>query len=71
MSLLAAKHDFPARAIAVWGAITDLDSFLAEDSPSRKLAPTIWPGFPGNTAEIVESRSAMRWPEKKTSPCSS
>ena len=33
MSLLAAKHDFPARAIAVWGAITDLGSFLAEDSP--------------------------------------
>jgi dipeptidyl aminopeptidase/acylaminoacyl peptidase len=68
MSLLAAKHDFPARAIAVWGAITDLGSFLAEDSASRKLAPTIWPGFPRNEAEIVESRSAMRWPEKINIP---
>ena len=64
MSLLAAKHGFPARAIAVWGAITDLGAFLAVDSTGRRLAPTIWPGFPANEAEIVESRSAMRWPEK-------
>jgi dipeptidyl aminopeptidase/acylaminoacyl peptidase len=68
MSLLAAKHDFPARAIAVWGAITDLGSFLAEDSASRRLGPTIWPGFPANEAEIVESRSAIRWPEKINVP---
>jgi dipeptidyl aminopeptidase/acylaminoacyl peptidase len=68
MSLLAAKHDFPARAIAAWGAITDLRSFLEEDSPSRRLASTIWPGFPANEAEIVESRSAVRWPEKINIP---
>jgi dipeptidyl aminopeptidase/acylaminoacyl peptidase len=63
MCLLAAKHDFPARAAAVWGAITDLGAYLAEDSPARRIAPAIWPGFPANEAEIVESRSAMRWPE--------
>lgn len=64
MSLLAAKRGFPARAIAVWGAITDMAAFLAADSPSRRLAATIWPGFPANEAEIAESRSAVRWPEK-------
>ena len=68
MSLLAAKHGFPARAMAVWGAITDLGPVLAEDGPERKLGPTIWPGFPGNEAEIVESRSAIRWPEKINIP---
>jgi len=64
MSLLAAKHAFPARAIAVWGAITDLGAFLAENGPARRLAAEVWPGFPANEPEIVESRSAIRWPEK-------
>jgi len=68
MSLLAAKHDFPARAIAVYGTITDFRSFLADHSPARQVASSIWPGFPANEAEIVESRSAMRWPEKINSP---
>jgi dipeptidyl aminopeptidase/acylaminoacyl peptidase len=68
MSLLAAKRSFPARAIAVWGAITDLGTFLAGDSPARGLAATIWPGFPANEAEIVESRSAIRWPERIHTP---
>ena len=68
MSLLAAKRAFPARAIAVWGAITNLATFLATDSPARGLAATIWPGFPANEAEIVESRSAVRWPEKINVP---
>lgn len=64
MSLLAARDGFPARAIAVWGAVTDLGDFLANDKPARGLAATIWPGFPANEAEIVASRSAVRWPEK-------
>jgi dipeptidyl aminopeptidase/acylaminoacyl peptidase len=68
MSLLAAKHGFPARAIAVWGAITDLGAFLAGDNNARAIAPKIWPAFPANSAEIVESRSAMRWPEKINPP---
>ena len=49
--LLAAKHDFPARAIAVWGAITDLGSFLAADSSARQLVSTIWPDGPANEAQ--------------------
>ena len=68
MCLLAAKHDFPALAIAVYGTITDFGSFLAEGSPARQIAPTVWPGFPANEAEIVESRSAMHWPEQISLP---
>ena len=68
MSLLAAKHGFPARAMAVWGAITDLGAYLAEDRDARNLATKIWPGFAANEKEIVESRSALRWPEKINVP---
>jgi dipeptidyl aminopeptidase/acylaminoacyl peptidase len=64
MSLLAVKHGFPARAAAVFGAVTDLASYLSADRPDRRLAATIWPGFPANEAEIFESRSAIRWPER-------
>jgi dipeptidyl aminopeptidase/acylaminoacyl peptidase len=68
MSLLAAKQGFPTRAIAVYGTITDFGSFLAEGTAARRLASSIWPGFPANEAEIVESRSALRWPEQIKAP---
>jgi dipeptidyl aminopeptidase/acylaminoacyl peptidase len=64
MCLLAARDQFPARAIAVYGAITDLAAFIGEGQPARAMAPVVWPGFPANEAEIVRSRSAVRWPEK-------
>lgn len=68
MSLLAAKNDFPALAIAVYGAITDIGAYLATDIGGQRLAPIIWPGFPANEAQIIESRSAIRWPEKINVP---
>ena len=68
MSLLAAKNNFPARAIAVYGAITDLSTFVGEGKPARRLAPQIWPGFPANEAQIVADRSAIRWAEKINAP---
>ncbi len=68
MSLLAAESAFPARAIAVYGAITDFAPFIAEGSSARPLAPSIWPGFPANEAEIAESRSAIRWPNRINTP---
>jgi dipeptidyl aminopeptidase/acylaminoacyl peptidase len=67
-SLLAAKKGFPARALAVYGAISDFAAYLAEGRPARRVAPVIWPGFPENEAEIVESRSAVRWAEKIEAP---
>ena len=68
MCLLAAKEGFPARAAAVWGAITDLSAYLARDAGARQLTPKIWPGYPANEVEIAERRSAIRWPEKINVP---
>jgi dipeptidyl aminopeptidase/acylaminoacyl peptidase len=64
MCLLAARDAFPARAMAVYGAITDLGAFLEGNANARRLAETIWPDFSLREAEVVESRSAVRWPEK-------
>ena len=69
MSLLAVKQGFPARAIATFGAITDFGDYLLEGGSReglgyRKLGESIWKGFPANEAEIIETRSAQRWPEK-------
>jgi dipeptidyl aminopeptidase/acylaminoacyl peptidase len=68
MCLLAAKHGFPARAMAIYGAITDLALFIGEGSAARQMAPKIWPGFPANEAEITEARSAIRWSDKISIP---
>jgi len=64
MCLLAAKDGFPARAMAIYGTITDLGLFIGEGTTARQLAPQIWPGFPANEAEITETRSAIRWPDR-------
>lgn len=68
MTLLAAREGFPARAAAVYGTITDFSSFIAEGTPARAQAAQIWPGFPANEAAIVETRSALRWPERISVP---
>ena len=64
MSLLAAKSGFPARAVATWGAITDLGEYIRNDGPYRELGRQIWAGFPENEAQIIESRSALYWAEQ-------
>jgi dipeptidyl aminopeptidase/acylaminoacyl peptidase len=68
MSLLAARENFPARAAAVWGAITDMGLYLAGNGNVRRLAPSIWPDFVTNEAAIIEARSAVRWPERISLP---
>jgi dipeptidyl aminopeptidase/acylaminoacyl peptidase len=68
MTLLAAKSNFPARAIATFGAITDMDAYLNVDRGALRLAPMIWPNFATERAAIVESRSAQRWPERINIP---
>jgi dipeptidyl aminopeptidase/acylaminoacyl peptidase len=64
MCLLAARDGFPARAMAIYGAITDFGRFIGEGSPARALAPMIWPDFPANEEEVAKTRSAILWPEK-------
>jgi len=67
MGLLAARDGFPARAAAVWGAITDLGLFFKQEA-ARRTASGIWPGWETREAEIVASRSALHWPEKINIP---
>lgn len=68
MSMIAARDGFPARAVAIYGAITDMSTFIAEGGAYRSLGTQVWPGFPANEAEIAESRSAVRWAEKLNAP---
>ena len=68
MALMALKQGFPARAAAVYGAITDMAPYLAEGGAYRRLGAVVWPGFPNNEAEIVESRSATRWADRIMAP---
>lgn len=64
----ALRDGFPARAAAVWGAFTDLDSLIAPGSPQAKIAPQIWPDFAQNRGAIVERRSALRWADRIGTP---
>jgi dipeptidyl aminopeptidase/acylaminoacyl peptidase len=68
MSLLAARDGFPARAIAVWGAITDMRSYMEANPAVRKLGQTIWPDYEKNESAILKSRSAIEWPERINVP---
>jgi dipeptidyl aminopeptidase/acylaminoacyl peptidase len=68
MNLLAARDGFPARAIAGWGAFTDMAAYIAVDAGARQAVPVIWPAYAANEAAILESRSAIRWPEKINVP---
>jgi len=68
MVYMALRAGFPARAAAVWGAFTDVDALIVPGGPQAKFAPMIWPDIEQHRAEIVESRSALRWPEKIGAP---
>jgi dipeptidyl aminopeptidase/acylaminoacyl peptidase len=64
----ALRDGFPARAAAVWGAFTDLESLTAPGSPQAKVGRQIWPDFEQNRAAIVERRSAIRWADRIRTP---
>ncbi len=67
MTYQAIRDGFPARAAAVVGAFTDLDSML-QNPEWKKVGLTIWPGLDKDRAAIVEQRSAQRWPDKINVP---
>jgi dipeptidyl aminopeptidase/acylaminoacyl peptidase len=68
MVYMALRDGFPARAAAVWGAFTDLAPLLAPDSPQARYAPQIWPDLEQRRAELIESRSALRWAHRIGAP---
>ena len=64
----AVRDGFPARAAAVWGAFTDLESLIASSSAQLKVASQIWPDFAQNRGAIVERRSAIVWADRIRTP---
>lgn len=64
----ALRDGFPARAAAVWGAFTDLESLIAYSSSQGKVALQIWSDFAQNRGAIVERRSAIRWADRIRTP---
>jgi len=68
MVYMALRDGFPARAAAVWGAFTDLESLVAPGSPLEKMGHVVWPDLDQHHEEIVRTRSALRWAEKISVP---
>lgn len=69
MVFQALREGFPARAAAVFGAFTDMDSLIASDPALYdKLCPSIWPDFATTREAIVTRRSALRWAERMHAP---
>jgi len=70
MVYLVLKRNFPARAAAVYGALTDLEALLKErpDIYTPKLLNQLWTEFDKRKDEIIKSRSAIYWPETLNVP---
>jgi len=68
MTLLALKSGLAVRAAATFGAITDIEAFLAVDERAAALGPQIWPDFATNREQITAARSAQSWPERIQKP---
>jgi dipeptidyl aminopeptidase/acylaminoacyl peptidase len=68
MVYMALRDGFPARAAAVWGALTDLESLVAPGGPQAKAVPFVWPDFEQRREEILRTRSALRWADRINVP---
>ncbi|MES1158265.1 MAG: prolyl oligopeptidase family serine peptidase [Terricaulis silvestris] len=68
MVYMALRDGFPARAAAVWGAFTDLEPLIAPGGPQAEYAPLVWPDLAEHRAQIIESRSALRWADRINAP---
>ncbi|HEX6218136.1 MAG TPA: prolyl oligopeptidase family serine peptidase [Sphingomicrobium sp.] len=67
MTYQAIRDGFPAKAAAVVGAFTDLDTMLA-DPQWAQAGAAIWPDLAEQRTAIVDRRSALRWPDKLKVP---
>jgi len=68
MVYMALRDGFPARAAAVWGALTDLAPLVAPGGPQARAVPFVWPDFEQRREEIIRTRSALRWADKINVP---
>jgi dipeptidyl aminopeptidase/acylaminoacyl peptidase len=68
MTYFALREDWPFRAAAIWGGITEIGEYLKTIDPGGQLAATVWPDYATKKEEILFSRSAINWPEKIRKP---
>ena len=69
MVFQALRDGFPAKAAAVYGAFTDLDTLIASDHALYdRLCVSIWPDFATQHDAIATRRSAVRWAERLRTP---
>ena len=68
MVYMALRDGFPARAAAVWGAFTDLDSLVKPGAHLEKMGHLVWPELDQRYEEIVRTRSALLWADKISAP---
>ena len=68
MTYFALREQWPVRAVAVFGGITNMGEYLQKIDPQGKLTVMIWPDYAKNKTEILRSRSAIEWPEKINAP---
>jgi dipeptidyl aminopeptidase/acylaminoacyl peptidase len=68
MTYFALRDQWPVRAAAVYGGITEIGEYMKKIDPDEKFATTVWPGYAENKQQIFFSRSAINWPEKINAP---
>jgi dipeptidyl aminopeptidase/acylaminoacyl peptidase len=68
MVYMALRDGFPARAAAVWGAFTDLDSLVKPGAHLEKMGHLVWPELDQRYEEIVRTRSALLWADRINVP---
>jgi dipeptidyl aminopeptidase/acylaminoacyl peptidase len=67
MVYMALRDGFPAKAAAVWGAFTDLESLLAS-GPMASAGAAIWPQYENDRETLYRTRSALRFAERLKVP---
>jgi dipeptidyl aminopeptidase/acylaminoacyl peptidase len=70
MTYLAMKRQFPIKAAAVFGAITNMNEYLTANARgfTLQVLNQIWPGYDQNKATILKDRSALEWPAEINAP---
>ena len=68
MTYFALREDWPFRAAAIFGGLTEIGEYLNTIDPEGKFAASIWPDYATKKDEILYARSAINWPEKIRKP---
>src|SRR4029450_13112110 len=63
-TFLALRQGFPAKAVAVVGAVYDVEAFGKRSPQVINSAGRSIPDFAGNGPAIMRERSAMNWPDQ-------